>query len=100
MCLMTWNVIFASCYPLILCEKENGELVLPFLIFLETPTKLFTSVTVTGCRFSIDFGKNEVEVLKHASNYLESADSETLLELLSNTQLKVTYQPYDWGLNC
>ncbi|PKI54892.1 hypothetical protein CRG98_024723 [Punica granatum] len=50
--------------------------------------------------FSVDFGKNEVEVLKHASNYLESADSEAVLELLSNTQLKVTYQPYDWGLNC
>ncbi|KAK4801493.1 hypothetical protein SAY86_021980 [Trapa natans] len=50
--------------------------------------------------FSSDFGKNEIEVLKHASNYLESADSEALLELLSNSQLKVTYQPYDWGLNC
>lgn len=51
-------------------------------------------------RFSVDFGKNEVEVLKHAANYLEPADSEGLLELLANSQLKVIYQPYDWGLNC
>ncbi|XP_042500113.1 uncharacterized protein LOC122078269 isoform X2 [Macadamia integrifolia] len=46
-----------------------------------------------------DFGKNEVEVLKHAANYLEPAKSEELLELLATTQLKVTYQPYDWDLN-
>ncbi|KAJ8772249.1 hypothetical protein K2173_027426 [Erythroxylum novogranatense] len=50
--------------------------------------------------FSVDFGKNEVEVLKHASNYLEPTDSEALLELLANAQPKVIYQPYDWGLNC
>lgn len=50
-------------------------------------------------RFSVDFGNNEAEVLKHASNYLEPAASESLLELLANNQLKVTYQPYDWGLN-
>ncbi|EEF48439.1 electron transporter, putative [Ricinus communis] len=49
--------------------------------------------------FSMDFGKNEVEVLKHASNYLEPANSEALLELLAQGQLKVQYQPYDWGLN-
>lgn len=51
-------------------------------------------------RFSIDFGKNEMEVLKHSSNYLEPAISEALLELLATSQLKVIYQPYDWGLNC
>ncbi|XVE95372.1 hypothetical protein REPUB_Repub02eG0091300 [Reevesia pubescens] len=50
--------------------------------------------------FSVDFGKNEVEVLKHASNYLEPTDSEALLEMLADAQLKVIYQPYDWGLNC
>ncbi|KAL3830472.1 hypothetical protein ACJIZ3_019274 [Penstemon smallii] len=49
--------------------------------------------------YSVDFGKNEVEVLKHAANYLEVAESQALLELLSKTQLKVIYQPYDWGLN-
>ncbi|KAJ9167065.1 hypothetical protein P3X46_021744 [Hevea brasiliensis] len=49
--------------------------------------------------YSVDFGKNEVEVLKHASNYLEPANSEALLELLASGQLKVIYQPYDWGLN-
>ncbi|KAL5559211.1 hypothetical protein UlMin_035422 [Ulmus minor] len=50
--------------------------------------------------FNIDFGKNELEVMKHVSNYLEPTVSEALLELLSNSQLKVTYQSYDWGLNC
>lgn len=49
--------------------------------------------------YSVDFGKNEVEVLKNASNYLEPTDSEALLEALANSQLKLTYQPYDWGLN-
>ncbi|CAN4122206.1 unnamed protein product [Withania somnifera] len=49
--------------------------------------------------FRVDFGKNEVEVLKHAVNYLESLVSQALLELLANSQLKVVYQPYDWGLN-
>ncbi|KAL7127799.1 hypothetical protein ABFS83_14G275300 [Erythranthe nasuta] len=49
--------------------------------------------------YSVDFGKNEVEVLKHAANYLEASDSQAFLELLSDTQLKVIYQPYDWGLN-
>lgn len=50
--------------------------------------------------FRVDFGKNELEVVKHASNYLDSKDSEALLEMLSSNQLKVTYQPYDWGVNC
>ncbi|XP_038718152.1 uncharacterized protein LOC120011159 [Tripterygium wilfordii] len=49
--------------------------------------------------YSIDFGKNEAEVLKHASNYLEPANSEALLEMLADTRLKVIYQPYDWSLN-
>lgn len=50
-------------------------------------------------RYSVDFGKNEVEVLKHAANYLDSSDSQALLDLLSNTQLKVIYLDYNWGLN-
>ncbi|KAL3339995.1 hypothetical protein AABB24_028555 [Solanum stoloniferum] len=49
--------------------------------------------------FSVDYGKNEVEVLKHAANYLDSSISQALLELLANSQLKLVYQPYDWGLN-
>lgn len=51
-------------------------------------------------RYSVDFGKTEVEVLKHAANYLEPSISEELLELLATDQLKVVYQAYDWGLNC
>lgn len=47
----------------------------------------------------MDFGKNEVEVLKHAANYLEMTESQALLELLADSQLKVVYQPYDWELN-
>ncbi|GAB4845236.1 hypothetical protein Ancab_038645 [Ancistrocladus abbreviatus] len=49
--------------------------------------------------FSVDFGNNELEVLKHMANYLVPADSELLLELLAAAQLKVIYQPYDWGMN-
>ncbi|XP_010530173.1 PREDICTED: uncharacterized protein LOC104806801 [Tarenaya hassleriana] len=49
--------------------------------------------------YGMDFGKNEVEVLKHASNYLEPTLSEALLDLLVDTQLEIIYQPYDWGLN-
>lgn len=49
--------------------------------------------------YSTDFGKNEMEVLKHASNYLEPSQSEQILELLASTQLKVVYQPYDWSIN-
>jgi hypothetical protein len=51
-------------------------------------------------RYSIDFGKSEVEVIRHVSNYLDPADSEILLDLLASSELKVVYQPYDWGLNC
>ncbi|KAK2442337.1 hypothetical protein P8452_20929 [Trifolium repens] len=50
--------------------------------------------------YSIDFGKSEVEVIRHVSNYLDPADSEILLDLLASSELKVVYQPYDWGLNC
>ncbi|KAL4559058.1 hypothetical protein LXL04_031191 [Taraxacum kok-saghyz] len=49
--------------------------------------------------YSVDFGKNQVEVLKHAANYLEIEKTRTLLELLDSSQLKVVYQPYDWRLN-
>ncbi|KAI9106919.1 hypothetical protein K1719_022447 [Acacia pycnantha] len=50
--------------------------------------------------FSTDFGKDDVEVLKHVSNYLNPVDSTALLDLLFNSELKVVYQTYDWALNC
>ncbi|KAI7731565.1 hypothetical protein M8C21_025218 [Ambrosia artemisiifolia] len=49
--------------------------------------------------YSVDFGKNEAEILKHAAMYLEFEKTRTLMELLDSTQLKVFYQPYDWRLN-
>ncbi|KAL9688986.1 hypothetical protein QQ045_033415 [Rhodiola kirilowii] len=49
--------------------------------------------------YSGDFGKNETEVLKHVAKYLDPPESEAMLELIHNNQLKVTYQPYEWGLN-
>ncbi|XP_057731777.1 uncharacterized protein LOC130946900 [Arachis stenosperma] len=49
--------------------------------------------------YSIDFGKSEVEVLKHVSNYLDPSNSEVLLDMLATSEFKVTYQPYEWGLN-
>ncbi|CAN8246861.1 unnamed protein product [Cochlearia groenlandica] len=49
--------------------------------------------------YGVDFGKGEEEVLKHASTYLEPQLSEALLDLLVDTQFRVVYQSYDWGLN-
>lgn len=49
--------------------------------------------------YGVDFGKSEMEVLKHAANYLDATESQALLDLLSKSQLKVIYQPFDWGLN-
>ncbi|KAM5575857.1 hypothetical protein ABKV19_014681 [Rosa sericea] len=72
---------------------RNGGLIIDFDNKVASASKILKW-------FSIDFGKNEMEVLKHSSNYLEPAVSEALLELLAISQLKVIYQPYDWGLNC
>ncbi|KAK4559614.1 hypothetical protein RGQ29_008720 [Quercus rubra] len=71
---------------------RNGGIVIDLNVKVASASKILKW-------FSVDFGKNEVEILKHASNYLEPADSEGLLDLLANSQLKVIYQPYDWGLN-
>ncbi|XP_047322038.1 uncharacterized protein LOC124925939 [Impatiens glandulifera] len=49
--------------------------------------------------YSADFGKNESEVMKHVANYMEPTESESLLELISSSQLKVVYQSYDWASN-
>ncbi|KVH98579.1 DEP domain-containing protein, partial [Cynara cardunculus var. scolymus] len=57
-----------------------------FILHLDSMT---VSVTKILKWYSVDFGKNEVEVLKHASNYLEVEKTRTLLELLDSTQLKV-----------
>ncbi|KAM7253099.1 hypothetical protein ACFE04_025717 [Oxalis oulophora] len=50
--------------------------------------------------YSVDFGKSEMEVLKFASKYLETTESEGLLQLVGEGHLKVMYQIYDWGINC
>ncbi|CAA7057743.1 unnamed protein product [Microthlaspi erraticum] len=49
--------------------------------------------------YGVDFGKGQEEVLKHASTYLEPELSEALLDLLVDTQFRVVYQQYDWGIN-
>ncbi|KAH6782417.1 electron carrier/ protein disulfide oxidoreductase [Perilla frutescens var. frutescens] len=71
---------------------RNGGLYVDLITNVAYPSKILKW-------YSIDFGKNEVEVLKHAVNYMEPSDSQALLDLLSNIQLKVIYQTYDWGLN-
>lgn len=38
--------------------------------------------------------------MKHVSIYLDPSESELLFDLLATSELKVIYQPYDWGLNC
>lgn len=91
-----------QCYSPGNVDKELMEAARKFLrsggIVIDLNTKV-VSVSKILKWFSVDFGKNEVEVLRHASNYLEPADSEVLLDLLPSSQLKVVYQPYDWGLN-
>lgn len=90
------------CYSPGNIDKELVEAARDFLRFGGLLVDLSTKVAYVSKIlrwFSVDFGKNEVEVLKHAANYLESSVSLALLELLANSQLKVVYQPYDWGLN-
>ncbi|KAF8377265.1 hypothetical protein HHK36_030640 [Tetracentron sinense] len=91
------------CYSPGNIDKELMEAARNFLrgggVIIDVKTKV-ASVSKILRWYSVDFGKNEVEVLKHAANYLDPATSEELLELLVNTQMKVIYQPYDWGLNC
>ncbi|KAG1366482.1 Glutaredoxin [Cocos nucifera] len=91
------------CYSPGNIDKELMEAAQDFLrnggLIIDAQAKI-ASVSKILQWYKGDFGKNEVEVLKHAANYLEPAKSEELLELLANSQLKVTYQPYDWGLNC
>ncbi|XP_027332681.1 uncharacterized protein LOC113847650 [Abrus precatorius] len=72
---------------------RNGGLLIDFTAKVAYASKILKW-------FSVDFGKNEIEVLKHVSNYLHPADSELLLDLLATSELKVIYQTYDWGLNC
>ncbi|KAI3732848.1 hypothetical protein L1987_64058 [Smallanthus sonchifolius] len=67
-----------------------------FVLDLDSMT---ISVTKILKWYSVDFGKNEVEVLKHAANYLDVEKTQALLELFDSTQIKVVYQPYDWRLN-
>ncbi|PKA58084.1 hypothetical protein AXF42_Ash019310 [Apostasia shenzhenica] len=90
------------CYSPRDIDKELVDAARNFLrnggIILDAEAKVI-SVSKILRWYNVDFGKNEVEVLKHAANYLEPTKSEQFLELLANTQLKVIYQPYDWGLN-
>ncbi|KAK3025673.1 hypothetical protein RJ639_042013 [Escallonia herrerae] len=90
------------CYSPGNIDKELMEAARGFLrsggLLLDLHSKV-ASVSKILRWYSSDFGKNEVEVLRHAANYLEPSESQALLELLAITQLKVVYQPYDWGLN-
>ncbi|KAL5703870.1 hypothetical protein ACHQM5_022366 [Ranunculus cassubicifolius] len=91
------------CYSPCDVDKELMEAARDFLrnggIIVDPETKV-ASVSKILRWYSADFGKNEMEVLKHAANYLETDKSGELLELLANMQLRVVYQNYDWGVNC
>ncbi|PUZ61412.1 hypothetical protein GQ55_4G274200 [Panicum hallii var. hallii] len=90
------------CYSPRDIDKELMEAARDFLrnggLIIDRDAKVASASKVLKW-YSTDFGKNETEVLKHAANYLEPAQSEQLLELLASTQLKVVYQPYDWSIN-
>ncbi|KAG0477941.1 hypothetical protein HPP92_012660 [Vanilla planifolia] len=90
------------CYSPTDIDKELVDAARSFLRnggFVLDPQSKVISASKILLWYSVDFGKNEMEVLKHAANYLEPTKSEELLELLASTQLKVTYQSYDWSLN-
>ncbi|GJN29240.1 hypothetical protein PR202_gb17442 [Eleusine coracana subsp. coracana] len=90
------------CYSPGNIDKELMEAARGFLRnggLIVDPEAKVASVSKILRWYSTDFGKNEMEVLKHASNYLEPSQSEQLLELLASTQLRVVYQPYDWSIN-
>ncbi|KAG8076332.1 hypothetical protein GUJ93_ZPchr0006g42433 [Zizania palustris] len=90
------------CYSPGNIDKELVEAARDFLRnggLVVDPEAKVASVSKILQWYNTDFGKNEKEVLKHAANYLEPAESKQFLELLANTQLKVLYQPYDWRLN-
>ena len=50
-------------------------------------------------RFSIDFGKNEAEILTTLIRYLEPSTVDNVLELLDGNQFKILYRTYDWSAN-
>ncbi|MQM18987.1 hypothetical protein Taro_051987 [Colocasia esculenta] len=91
-----------ECYSPGDIDKELMESARSFLrnggLIVDTESKV-ASVNKILKWYSVDFGKSETEVMKHAANYLEPSKSEELLELLAGSHLKVTYQPFDWGLN-
>ncbi|XP_076884753.1 uncharacterized protein LOC143534034 [Bidens hawaiensis] len=90
------------CYSPKNIDRELMEAAREFLqsgAFVLDLDSMTISVTKILSWYSVDFGKTEVEILKHAANYLEVEKTQTILELLDSTQLKVVYQPYDWRLN-
>ncbi|CAA6664459.1 unnamed protein product [Spirodela intermedia] len=91
------------CYSPGNVDKELMEAARSFLrnggLLIEPETNVVSASKILKW-YSVDFGKNESEVIKHAANYLEASKSEELLGLLANSQPKVVYQPFDWGLNC
>lgn len=90
------------CYSPGNIDKELMEAAYHFLktggIIIDFPAKVVILSKILKW-YSIDFGKNELEVLKFVANYLETPVSEALLESLANDQWKVTYQPYNWRIN-
>eukprot|EP01018_Ginkgo_biloba_P038033 Gb_17271 [translate_table: standard] len=87
-------------------ERIDEELRLSARFFFEDGAFSIDAETKTASLskilkwYSVDFGKNETEVLKFVANYLEPSKSQQLLGFLGSNQLKIAYQPYDWALNC
>lgn len=91
-----------QCYSPTNIDKELTEAARRFLrnggLFIDFNAKIVYASKLLRW-FGSDFGTNEDEVFKYAANYLKPEESKAFLELLPNTQLKVVYQPFDWGLN-
>lgn len=91
------------CYSPGNIDKELMEAASDFLrsggLILDLNAKV-ASVSKILKWYSVDFGKSEVEVLKHIANSLEPGECQAFLDLLASAHLKVVYQPFDWRLNC
>jgi hypothetical protein len=93
-----------SCPPVKLFSGENldSELQLAAQSFCEgeenvkiEENKVTLSMILKW--YSIDFGKNDIEVLTTVSKYLEGEELEKMKKLLNNKgKFSVQYFPYDW----
>ncbi|XAR62202.1 hypothetical protein NMG60_11016869 [Bertholletia excelsa] len=98
----TWSGPALRCYSPGNIDHELMEAARNFLqnggLIVDLDTKV-SYVSKILKWYGVDFGKNEIEVLRHAANYLQPNETKALLDLLATGEFKVVYQTFDWSLN-